>query len=360
MQLRLRLLFATGHEYLPQRVGGSELSTHDLCDSLAQAGASVGVLARVRPSGWLHTRTRLARRLLNRQAARDMLMDYPVFRAGDPGTAVLEVLQRFRPDVVIVHPDRAGAILKTLVAARQPTLVYLRDVEFQHLEAGLPDTDTVGYVANSTFVRDAARAAYGIEPTVIPPLIIKDRYWTAGTGDEVLFVNPVSEKGVEMAFAIAALCPERRFRFIECWPLRDDERIALRRRAEAAGNVVIQGTTRDMRSVYARARVVIVPSQWQEAWGRVVTEAQVSGIPVLASDVGGLPESVGRGGILFSPSDGASAWAATIERLYADDAHYQSLARQARDRAAEPDLAPDTLVTGLLKAIRLVAASAKT
>ena len=55
----------------------------------------------------------------------------------------------------------------------------------------------------------------------------------------------------------------------------------------------------DMRSVYARSRLVLVPSQCDEAWGRIVTEAQISGVPALASDAGGLPEAVGPGGILM-------------------------------------------------------------
>lgn len=358
MSLKLRLLFATSHEYLPQRVGGSELSTHDLCDSLGAAGATVGVLARVRNSGWLHARTRVARRLLRRHAVRDMLMDYPVFRAGDPSAAVPEVLLRFRPHTVIVHPDRAGGMLQALINAGQPTLVYLRDVDFHHLGRRLPVAPTLGYVANSAFVREAARRTYGIEPAVIPPLINRQRYETRVSGNEVLFINPVSQKGVELAFAIAAHCPGRRFRFMECWPLSEQERTGLRQRAGQTGNVVVQDATRDMRAVYAKARVLIVPSRWQEAWGRVVTEAQVSGIPVLASAIGGLPESVGHGGVLFPPSADAHAWAAAIERLFTDDDYHGALARQARERVAQPDLAPDTLVQGLLTAIHSVTVSA--
>ena len=37
----------------------------------------------------------------------------------------------------------------------------------------------------------------------------------------------------------------------------------------------------DMRSVYAKCRILLAPSVWEEAYGRVVTEAQISGIPVV-------------------------------------------------------------------------------
>ncbi len=58
------------------------------------------------------------------------------------------------------------------------------------------------------------------------------------------------------------------------------------------------GRTMDTRSVYAATRVLLVPSQWKaETWGRVASEAQFSGIPVLASDVGGSPEAVAPGGV---------------------------------------------------------------
>lgn len=47
----------------------------------------------------------------------------------------------------------------------------------------------------------------------------------------------------------------------------------------------------DMEPAFDNISVLVVPSLWQEAWGLVATEAQLRGIPVIASDVGGLPEA---------------------------------------------------------------------
>ena len=51
-------------------------------------------------------------------------------------------------------------------------------------------------------------------------------------------------------------------------------------------------------------RILLVPSLWGEAFGLVVVEAMLRGIPVLASNVGGLVEAkLGVDYILACPSD---------------------------------------------------------
>src|SRR3546814_2686176 len=86
------------------------------------------------------------------------------------------------------------------------------------------------------------------------------------------------------------------FCFVEGWPMNREEKAALDARVAAHPNLRLQARTHDMREVYRRTHTLLVPSQWEEAWGRVVTEAQFSGIPALASDRSGLPEAVGPGG----------------------------------------------------------------
>ena len=54
-----------------------------------------------------------------------------------------------------------------------------------------------------------------------------------------------------------------------------------------------------MASVYARARVLLVPSLWWESGPRVIVEALSNGIPVIGSSSGGVPEVIGDGGIIL-------------------------------------------------------------
>src|SRR3546814_9608260 len=95
-----------------------------------------------------------------------------------------------------------------------------------------------------------------------------------------------------------------------------EERAALHARVAAHSNLRLQQRTHDMREVYRRTHTLLVPSQWEEAWGRVATEAQFSGIPVLASDSGGLPEAVGPGGSVLPHDAPAAVWAAALREYW--------------------------------------------
>jgi glycosyltransferase involved in cell wall biosynthesis len=79
-----------------------------------------------------------------------------------------------------------------------------------------------------------------------------------------------------------------------------------------------------------------MPSLWRESLGRVPIEAISNGIPVLASDRGALPETLGDAGFVFSvPERCTSAsvvvrtaqevapWVAVIERLW-DDPEFEA------------------------------------
>src|SRR3546814_12003109 len=120
-----------------------------------------------------------------------------------------------------------------------------------------------------------------------------ERYRTPREPREVTFVNPHPVKGVDLAFEIVGLCPEIPFCFVEGWPMNAEERAALHARVAAHSNLRLQQRTHDMREVYRRTHTLLVPSQWEEAWGGSPTEAQLSGLPDPGSERAGLPEDGG-------------------------------------------------------------------
>ncbi len=76
-----------------------------------------------------------------------------------------------------------------------------------------------------------------------------------------------------------------------------------------SGRVTFHGHVDEERipETYRRFDVLAVPSvplpSWVEQFGRVVVEAQASGIPVVASASGALPDVVGTDGVLVPPND---------------------------------------------------------
>ena len=72
---------------------------------------------------------------------------------------------------------------------------------------------------------------------------------------------------------------------------------------------LVRGWTSDVRPFYAAMDALAVPSELLESFGRVSIEAQALEVPVLASRIGGLPESLEEGttGWLLPPGD-TGAW----------------------------------------------------
>lgn len=83
----------------------------------------------------------------------------------------------------------------------------------------------------------------------------------------------------------------------------------------------------DVDDVLGQADLLVVPSLWVENMPMVIQDAYRNGLPVVASDIGGLAEAVEHGvsGLLFPPGD-APSLARTLRLLAADREHLYRLA----------------------------------
>lgn len=96
--------------------------------------------------------------------------------------------------------------------------------------------------------------------------------------------------------------------------------------------VSLLGYRSDIPSVTAACDVFVLPS-YREGTPRVITEAMASGLPVVATNIAGIPEQVvdGESGYLFPPGDDA-ALAAHLEKLIASREQCQAFAKAGRER----------------------------
>ncbi|WP_375397603.1 glycosyltransferase [uncultured Sphingomonas sp.] len=92
----------------------------------------------------------------------------------------------------------------------------------------------------------------------------------------------------------------------------------------------------DPADFYRQVDLVVVPSAWDEPYGRVSVEPLAYGIPVVAARAGGLPENVVEGvsGHVFTPGDDAGL-AVILERLVTDPDALHRLSAGALARAGD-------------------------
>jgi N-acetyl-alpha-D-glucosaminyl L-malate synthase BshA len=100
-----------------------------------------------------------------------------------------------------------------------------------------------------------------------------------------------------------------------------------------ADRVQAPGAQRDIERWLARAHLALVPSE-HESFGLAALEALACGVPVVGSDVGGLPEVVehGRMGYLLPVGD-VDAMAERARGLLTDDGRWEAMASAAREHA---------------------------
>jgi glycosyltransferase involved in cell wall biosynthesis len=336
----MKVLFAGGNGYYPEFHGGVQSSTHHLVERLRAEGHEAAVLAALFGDGAFGFRARLKLKLHGRGAVVDRYPGYPVVRAWFPWEAVPFAVSHLDPDVAVVQCHKSVPLGKALQAAGVPVVVYLRNVEFHELAGDLTELRSALYIANSEFTARTYEGRFGIRSTVIPPTVDPARYQTPTTRRYVTFINPYSEKGFEKAVEIACRCPNIPFLFVESWKLDAENRARVEHAIAHLKNVTLEGRTDDMKTVYGRTKILLAPSKWEEAWGRVASEAHCSGIPVLGSRRGGLPEAIGEGGVVLDYDAPLDEWVSALTRLWSDDAHYERMSAAALAYSMRPQMDP--------------------
>jgi glycosyltransferase involved in cell wall biosynthesis/GT2 family glycosyltransferase len=159
-------------------------------------------------------------------------------------------------------------------------------------------------------------------------------------GRTILYVGSLEErKGVKYlikAFPkIKATVPDAKLLIVgKPLPGRDKYMATLK---SSAGDrdIIFAGSRPDVYDVMAAADLIIMPSL-SEAFGRILIEAMACEKPVIATNVGGIPEIVedGKTGLLVPPADEKSIADATI-KLLSDKELADSLAAAGRENVVK-------------------------
>ena len=131
------------------------------------------------------------------------------------------------------------------------------------------------------------------------------------------------EKGIDLLIEAAKLAPEIQFVVAGDGPLRESLQ------TDSPANVLFLGRIDNVRQMMQAADCVIIPSR-SEGQGIVALEAFAAGVPVIASNVGGLPESIvdRKTGFLIAPAN-PNEIATTANLIKQDPATARKIADKA-------------------------------
>jgi glycosyltransferase involved in cell wall biosynthesis len=106
-----------------------------------------------------------------------------------------------------------------------------------------------------------------------------------------------------------------------------------------------------MEEAWRDIKVLLVPSLWFEAWGIVLIEAHLRGIPVISADAGALPEAMlglryvipvnpikghrNEKGAYIVPDQDFEPWVEIVNKLMSDRSEYEELSTKVRDTTVQ-------------------------
>ena len=369
----MRILLAQNSLYYPAH-GGGDKSNRLLMEALAARGHQCRAVARISVFGAAgqeqYLESLAARGVTPRSADQGVVVftragvEIHVVTNANLRAVFAAQIAGFAPDIILVSTDDPAQLLLDL-ALRAPNVrvVYLAratlavpfgpDCAFpsQAKTQRIRACDAV--VGVSQYVADYIRKYARIDAVHVPISLMEPEEWPALGRFEnqfVTFVNPCAVKGISIFLALADAFPATAFAAVPTWGTNQQDRAAL----EARANVHILQPVDDINELLARTRVLLVPSLWAEARSRIILEAMLRGVPVMAADVGGIPEA--KMGVPYLlpvrpiekyetrldeqmvpvaqvPGQDIGPWREALARLLTDRAHYEAIAAQSRAAA---------------------------
>ncbi len=373
----MRILLAQNSPYYPAH-GGGDKSNRLLMEALAARGHTCRVVARIGAFGEAehqHYLAELAARGVIPRLVSDGVVTFD--RAGvevevvtnaNLRTHFADRMASFRPDRILASTDDpAQVLLEVALRDENAPVIYLARATLAvpfGPDCAFPSeakTERIRrcsrVVGVSQYVADYCRRFAGIDAVHVPISLLEpppeQGEWPQLGSFESPFVtlaNPCAVKGISIFLALAAAFPEAEFAAVPTWGANQQDRAAL----EGQPNVRVLQPVDDIDELFRRTKVLLVPSLWAEARSRIVLEAMLRGVPVMASNVGGIPEA--KMGVPYLlpvtpitkyqprldeqmvpiaevPPQDIGPWREALERLLTDRGHYEEILRQSRAAA---------------------------
>ena len=294
-------------------------------------------------------------------------MSYPLFDAPlttlAEASKLAEVIEEYGVEVIHAHyaiPHAAAAVMARDMVHASPkpvvvttlhgtdvTLVGLDRAYLRATQYSIERSDVV--TAVSQYLADYTRSEMGVrrDIMVVPNAVDHARFKPQGSPelrqryahpDEKLVVHVSNFRPLKRVddvirtFARVADEVGARLLMVGDGPERQ-KALSLAAELDIGGRVAFLGSFPRVEDIFAISDLFLLPST-EESFGLAALEAMASGVPVVASRIGGIPEVVvdGETGFLCAPKDVAAMAEASL-KLLKDSALHARMSHAARARA---------------------------
>lgn len=317
--MRNQRLVAFIHHYPPCQIGGAEISLHRNFADLTKLGYECTAVC-----------FKNSNMMPFQSDNRFELDGVNVIQAKFPTTKTFLHNIIKSHDVVFTMLFAAPSFVGFSRECKKPVVnVVCDEMDFSSAEMfkSVKDSDLV--IANSFYTQKRLSDS-GVKSDVLYPRFYNRLTMGKSKRKHILYVNPNRHKGHEIIRKIATEFPE--YSFVILGDVGYD--VLAKKPVEKikASNVEYLGFVNDesaLNDLYKEAVVTLVPSQVPETFCMVAAESIFRGTPVIASNFGALPETIGQCGMLVDDFANPEAWKTALSIFLSQKSKYDFKSQKA-------------------------------
>ncbi|MDA1352976.1 MAG: glycosyltransferase [bacterium] len=334
----MKIVLANYRKPFPLYPSGADLSNQVLVKHLQQRGHQIETLFTTGPFDFDRLLKELAGTGLHGRIEDEELhyewdgVRLRVVKEADYFPKYERLLAEFKPDIVMMHnPYFDTDVTQFFKDKSQNYVCFIRSENVYTMLDGVKD-EFKALFSVCEYMKEQTRVRWGKEATVVYSAP-EPEFCVSNAADRqpsyITMINPMPAKGAEVLEWLIQRMPDRQFQVVQGWvdPRYHDFHFY------KYPNVLYVPNTTDMRPIYAKSRIVIVPSLVKDSLPRVLFEAAYNNVPAIVSNVCGVKEAINDSAIALNEFTVLENWQAAIESL--DDADtYNRLAKNC-DRVAK-------------------------
>lgn len=225
---------------------------------------------------------------------------------------IASIVETEKPDIIMTQLNNSHIVIDIAKEFKSKVIHLVHDVDNLNLLSLNKSQDISHVFFNSRFSQERFKEYVKCQYSILyPPLDEEYELFIQDKSVEkkyVTMINPVHHKWSQILLNLIKNNPNIEFLLVKNWQEPEPE-------FQEHNNVTIIPRQWDIIGIYKKTKILLVPSQWEEAFWRVCAEAIACWTPVIASNTWWIPEAVWNCWILIENFSDPSEWNTVLNRL---------------------------------------------